>query len=222
MFGNSLGVLLLLLDLLQQLISSASAIRRVAPPAQRRRRSGRQPTTRGFTGHEQLDDVDLVHMNGRVYDPLLARFGTPDPMTENPFSTQGWNRYAYVGNSPLNFTDPSGYCFMGCFWNKAFKAIGNFLRKVPIIGTILQIAAAALCGPCAALVTAAVAGLTSGNLGLAIKAGIFAIATFMAFQAVGDFTGLSRDWLKSKCSGWKAANQERWRMFQSSLSSDKS
>ncbi len=55
-------------------------------------------TTRGFTGHEQLDDVDLIHMNGRVYDPLLGRFGTPDPMTESPFSTQGWNRYAYVGN----------------------------------------------------------------------------------------------------------------------------
>ncbi len=40
-------------------------------------------------------------MNGRVYDPLLGRFGTPDPTTENPFSTQGWNRYSYVGNSPL-------------------------------------------------------------------------------------------------------------------------
>ena len=64
-------------------------------------------TTRGFTGQEELADVGLVHMNGRVYDPLLGRFGTPDPTTENPFSTQGWNRYSYVGNSPLNFTDPS-------------------------------------------------------------------------------------------------------------------
>ena len=58
-------------------------------------------TTRGFTGHEELDWVGLVHMNGRVYDPLLARFGTADPMTESPFSMQGWNRYSYVGNSPL-------------------------------------------------------------------------------------------------------------------------
>ena len=36
-------------------------------------------TTRGFTGHEELARVALVHMNGRVYDPLLGRFGTADP-----------------------------------------------------------------------------------------------------------------------------------------------
>ncbi len=83
-------------------------------------------------------------MNG--YDPLLARFGTPDPMTENSFSTQGWNRYSYVGNTPLNFTDPSGYCFLGCFWQKAFKAVQKLFRQVPILGAIVQIAAGFLCG----------------------------------------------------------------------------
>jgi RHS repeat-associated protein len=92
-------------------------------------------TNRGFTGHEELDAVGLVHMNGRVYDPLLARFGTPDPTTESPFSTQGWNRYSYVGNSPLNFTDPSGYCFLGCFWQPIFAAIQNLFRSVPLIGS---------------------------------------------------------------------------------------
>jgi len=56
-------------------------------------------TNRGFTGHEELDAVGLVHMNGRVYDPLLARFGVPDPTTESPFSTQGWNRYSYVATA---------------------------------------------------------------------------------------------------------------------------
>jgi RHS repeat-associated protein len=102
-------------------------------------------TTRGFTGHEQLDDVGLIHMNGRVYDPLIGRFGTPDPMTESPFSTQGWNRYTYVGNSPLNFTDPSGYCFASCFWQKPFEALGAAIRRTPILGNILQVAAAAIC-----------------------------------------------------------------------------
>lgn len=53
-------------------------------------------TSRGFTGHEELDAVGLVHMNGRVYDPMIGRFGTPDPMTESPFDTQGWNRYSVL------------------------------------------------------------------------------------------------------------------------------
>jgi RHS repeat-associated protein len=150
-------------------------------------------TTRGFTGHEQLDDVGLIHMNGRVYDPLLGRFGTPDPMTEHPFSTQGWNRYSYVGNSPLNFADPSGYCFMGCFWQKPFKALGKLLNKVPVLGNILQVAGAALCGPgafvCVGIVSAAITGLASGDIGQALKAGLISAVTAYAMFHVGELTG---------------------------------
>jgi hypothetical protein len=54
---------------------------------------------------------------------LLGRFGTAKPTTENPLSTQGWNRYSYVGNSPLNFSDPTGYCFLGCFFQNIFNAL---------------------------------------------------------------------------------------------------
>jgi RHS repeat-associated protein len=146
-------------------------------------------TNRGFTGHEELDAVGLVHMNGRVYDPLLARFGTADPTTESPFSTQGWNRYSYVGNSPLNFTDPSGYCFLGCFWKPIFAGIQNLFRSVPILGAIVQIAAGALCGPiCVGIASAVITGITSGNLGLALKAGFISAVTAFAFTAVGDLT----------------------------------
>ena len=42
-----------------------------------------QPGTRGFTGHAQLANVGVVHMNGRVYDPLIGRFGSADPTTED-------------------------------------------------------------------------------------------------------------------------------------------
>ena len=66
-------------------------------------------TPRGFTDHEHLDDFELVHMNGRVYEPVLGRFLSPDPFVQYPESTQGLNRYTYVFNNPLSFTDPSGY-----------------------------------------------------------------------------------------------------------------
>jgi RHS repeat-associated protein len=65
-------------------------------------------TTRGFTGQEELSDVGLVHLNGRVYDPLIARMTSADPMVPDPMNGQAWNRYSYVVNNPLAFTDPSG------------------------------------------------------------------------------------------------------------------
>lgn len=66
-------------------------------------------TRRGYTGHEQLDNIMLVHMNGRVYDPAIGRFLSADPYVKGIDASQGWNRYAYVSNRPLAFTDPSGY-----------------------------------------------------------------------------------------------------------------
>jgi RHS repeat-associated protein len=64
---------------------------------------------RGFTGHEMLDDLGLVHMNGRIYDPLLGRFLSADLVIQNPASLQDFNRYSYVRNNPLSLTDPSGW-----------------------------------------------------------------------------------------------------------------
>ena len=65
----------------------------------------------GFTGHEPLDRTGFVHMNGRLYDPRVGRFLSPDPIVSEPWSGQGWNPYSYVGNSPLSRTDPTGYCY---------------------------------------------------------------------------------------------------------------
>ena len=66
-------------------------------------------TTRGFTGQEELSVASLVHLNGRVYDPFLARMTSADPDVSRPMDTQGWNRYSYVNNRPLEFVDPTGY-----------------------------------------------------------------------------------------------------------------
>lgn len=65
---------------------------------------------RGFTGHEMLDQLDLVHMNGRVYDPLISKFMSGDPLITDPMNGQRYNRYSYVLNNPTNLTDPTGFC----------------------------------------------------------------------------------------------------------------
>ena len=64
---------------------------------------------KGFTEHEHLDNLGIIHMNGRVYDPIIGRFLSADPFIPNPMSTQSFNRYSYVENAPLTFTDPSGF-----------------------------------------------------------------------------------------------------------------
>ena len=46
--------------------------------------------------------------NGRIYDPVLARFLSPDPYVQAPDFTQSFNRYAYGWNNPFKYTDPSG------------------------------------------------------------------------------------------------------------------
>lgn len=63
---------------------------------------------RGYTGHEHLDEFKLINMNGRMYDPLLARFLSPDPFVQMPDFSQSFNRYAYCVNNPLVYMDPSG------------------------------------------------------------------------------------------------------------------
>ncbi len=69
--------------------------------------------TRGFTDHEMLDDFGLIHMNGRVYDPVLGRFLSADPYVQAPGNSQSYNRYSYCANNPLNATDPTGYSSLG-------------------------------------------------------------------------------------------------------------
>ena len=66
---------------------------------------------RGYTGHEMMPEFGLINMNGRLYDPLVCRFVSPDPYIQAPFNSQNFNRYSYCLNNPLKYTDPSGEVF---------------------------------------------------------------------------------------------------------------
>ena len=66
---------------------------------------------RGYTGHEMLNEFDIINMNGRLYDPVLGRFFSPDNYVQMPDNSQNFNRYSYCLNNPLKYTDPSGNLF---------------------------------------------------------------------------------------------------------------
>ncbi len=89
-------------------------------------------TTRGFTGHEMLDAVGAVHMNGRLYDPALGRFLRADPFVQFPANLQSHNRYSYALNNPLAHTDPSGHFLKGLIRPLASIAISVWLPGADI------------------------------------------------------------------------------------------
>ena len=79
---------------------------------------------RGYGGHEMLPEFGLINMNGRLYDPALGRFLSPDNYVQLPDFSQSFNRYSYCLNNPLKYTDPSGN-----FWTLAIgAAIGGFFN----------------------------------------------------------------------------------------------
>jgi len=65
--------------------------------------------TDGFTGQQHDDELGLINMQGRIYDPIVGRFLSADPLVGSPFTSQGFNRYSYVLNRPLSLVDPTGF-----------------------------------------------------------------------------------------------------------------
>lgn len=128
-------------------------------------------TTRGFTSHEHLDALGLIHMNGQVYDPYLGRFTSADPFIQFPHHSQSYNRYSYVLNNPLSYTDPSGH-FLFTLGAIAYAAINTTL-------TIYQVGALFAA---AGFADTLVAG---GSFDQALKTGLISGVSAGAFSAAG-------------------------------------
>jgi RHS repeat-associated protein len=80
-------------------------------------------TTKGFTSHEELAQVNLIHMNGRIYDAKTSQFLNADIVVQKPTNTQNTNRYSYTLNNPLKYVDNSGY-----LWKAVVAGIENVER----------------------------------------------------------------------------------------------
>lgn len=151
-------------------------------------------TRRGYTGHEMVDDMGIIHMNGRIYDSKLGRFLQADPFIQAASNTQSFNRYSYLLNNPLNATDPSGY-FLKKLWNKIRPFVGV------IVGAVVAIACYGTCTAQAwalggAIAGAAGAAATGGNIIQGAVLGAFSgvagsIGGWQGFLASGMVGGVS-------------------------------
>ena len=130
-------------------------------------------TNRGFTGHEHFDQLGIIHMNGRIYDPAMGRFLQADPLIQDPYDTQSLNRYSYVMNNPLSYTDPTGYFRLRKgFWRTAL-AVG--ITAIPGLQSFGGV-----------LVKGALAGfVTTGDLDGALKGAFQAGLTYGIGEAFG-------------------------------------
>lgn len=83
---------------------------------------------RGYTGHEMLPEYGLINMNGRMYDPLLGRFLSPDNYVQQPDNSQNFNRYSYCLNNPLKYKDPDGELFGFVTLNAIYETIKGIIN----------------------------------------------------------------------------------------------
>ena len=135
-------------------------------------------TTRGFTGHEQVDSVGVIHMNGRIYDPKLGRFLQADPVVQAPKNSQSLNRYSYVLNNPLSYTDPSGYFSLKRFFKRwgpvIVAAVASYFTFGAASGWAWGLMPSTIAGVAstgAYIASAAIGGAVAGFVGGAIISG---------------------------------------------------
>ncbi|NJM41870.1 MAG: RHS repeat-associated core domain-containing protein [Anaerolineae bacterium] len=82
---------------------------RYTPFGSPRVQAGEMSSSRRFTSQNWDAGVGLYDYSARLYNPLIGKFVSADTVVPNPARPQSLNRYAYVENSPLNYTDPTGH-----------------------------------------------------------------------------------------------------------------
>ncbi|MDC8026598.1 RHS repeat-associated core domain-containing protein [Elizabethkingia anophelis] len=145
---------------------------------------------RGYTGHEHFEDIGIIHMNGRLYDPLLRRFLNADENIQDPNNTQNYNKYGYVLNNPLMYNDPNGEFWIAGFFLTwlAPMIFGAIIGAA--IGAAMYLAQTFLNGGfntggfLKSLLLGGVSGLVTSGL-----SAVFSLSSFFGTIGVGALTG---------------------------------
>ena len=80
--------------------------------------TGEYQTPYLYTSQELDGESGLYYYNARYYNPVIGRFMSADPVISQPLNPQSLNRYSYVLNNPLTYTDPSGLSWISDWWNQ--------------------------------------------------------------------------------------------------------
>ncbi|WHF51960.1 RHS repeat-associated core domain-containing protein [Chryseobacterium gotjawalense] len=158
--------------------------------------------SRGYTSHEHLAGVGLIHMNGRLYDPLLRRFLNADENIQDPTNTQNYNKYGYVMNNPLMYNDPSGEFFVAGFFLTYIAPIIWGAIVGAGIGAAMYVVQGlftnnwSLGGFAKSVLLGAITGGVSGGI-----ANIFQAAGFWGTVGVGSLSGGATGGITSIMSG---------------------
>ena len=129
-----------------------------------------------FAGNEYDFFTGLLYMSSRYYCPKIARFITPDTIVPDLYNPMAWNRYSYVLNNPLKYTDSTGH-----FWEE----IGNWFKdnwKV-IVAAVAVVAVIVISIVTFGVGLIGVGALVAVGVGMAIGGVVGGIA---ASQAGGD------------------------------------
>ena len=134
-----------------------------------------------FTGKPLDSTTGLYYFGARYYDPELGRWTTPDPTIPNPFNPQSLNRYTYVDNNPLKYTDPTG--LKKSKWKQWLgKIVGAIAAAVTFAVTGNAAAAYAVYNLVDSVTTAAVNG---GDIGRALAGAVASAALNFALPGAG-------------------------------------
>jgi RHS repeat-associated protein len=127
--------------------------------------------TNRYTGQQLDEDTGLYFYNSRYYDPQLARFTQADTIVPSANTSQALNRYSYVKNNPLKFTDPSGHGWFKKIWKRYIKPYIGAIVQVALIASGWGIVLSAFVG---SLVSFAVNGGTFKSFAVGVGIGIAA------------------------------------------------